>query len=582
MNALVCSQEFKAKTGLTAERRFGLRLASENPLYLAKRAAEAENLAKSEFLSTLCHEIRNPVNVMVGMMDLALQTKLTPEQHEYLTLMKISSGSVLSVINNTLDIEKIEAGFVDLELISFSLRGCVSETVKMLSFEAQRKGLRLNFNVAAEVPDALRGDPVRLRQILLNLISNAIKFTERGEVLVHVTCHGMSAGEITCQFAIIDTGPGIPLERQSAIFSPFVQADATVARQYGGSGLGLTISARLVKLMSGKIWLESVPGSGSTFSFTACFGLQDECTELRHSMPACGTVYPSSSDQLPEKVGARPAASLRILVVDDEPLNRRLAQLVLENEGCSVALAISAEAALDVLRHERFDVVLMDLKMPGMDGTQATQEIRRREKAGGEHLLIFALTASETAHDHHYCLQAGMDGCLKKPVEPGSLFAMIRQLQVRPMLEETPLVLNERALMSSLNGEEKLLGEIVDLFIVHSDKLMQHAREALAAEDSRQFEHIMHTMTGMFRSLFAHAAGDLAGNLQAIVALDQRGETFRQLEHEVGMLKAMLIRLKRKACIHPLNVKGRAQAPKLMKHRKRPGALRSVGVYRHA
>jgi signal transduction histidine kinase len=224
MNTRACSPEIWAKTGLTADRRSGLRSPGEGVLHQAKRTAEAANQAKTEFLSTLCHEIRNPVSVMVGMMDLALQTNLTQEQREYLTLMKISSGAVLSVINHTLDIGKIEAGFIELESLAFSLRNSLGETVKMLTFEAQRKGLHLHFTVAADVPDGVRGDPMRLRQIVLNLISNAIKFTDHGEVVMRVTRQALADGQMTCCFAIADTGPGIALDKQAAIFTPFVQA----------------------------------------------------------------------------------------------------------------------------------------------------------------------------------------------------------------------------------------------------------------------------------------------------------------------------------------------------------------------
>lgn len=579
---MLCAQELKAKTGLTVERRAGLCGPAESDLYRAKQTAEAANVAKSEFLSTLCHEIRNPVNVMVGIMDLALQTNLTQEQREYLTLMKISSGSLLSVINNTLDLEKIEAGFVDLEKIAFSLRDSTNETIKMLTYEAQRKGLRLALEVAPDVPDALRGDPMRLRQVLLNLISNAIKFTGQGEVVVRVTCQAVSGCEAICQFAICDTGLGIPLEKQAAIFAPFVQADPSVARQHGGSGLGLSISARLVKLMGGNIWLESSPGCGSTFSFTACFGLQKEHADAHQAMSQCGTAYPFSSEQLPAKVKPRAASGLSVLVVDDELINRRLAQLVLENEGCRVTLAENAETALDRLQRERFDVVLMDLKMPGTDGAQATREIRRRETSSDNHLLVFALTANETSHDYKYCLLSGMDGCLKKPIQPGSLFAMIRQLQAPPVDTRPPQILDERALMESVKGEGKLLAEIVDLFMVNAGKLMERARDAMAAENQSQFEHVMHTMKGMFQCLFAHAAARVAGDLQDLVAIDRRAMMFSQLEQEVTVLKAVLVRLKRKAIMNQNAGKGRAHLSILSNHRKRAGSLRLSGGYRHA
>ena len=583
MNTRACSPEIWAKTGLTADRRSGLRSPGEGVLHQAKRTAEAANQAKTEFLSTLCHEIRNPVSVMVGMMDLALQTNLTQEQREYLTLMKISSGAVLSVINHTLDIGKIEAGFIELESLAFSLRNSLGETVKMLTFEAQRKGLHLHFTVAADVPDGVRGDPMRLRQIVLNLISNAIKFTDHGEVVMRVTRQALADGQMTCCFAIADTGPGIALDKQAAIFTPFVQADASVARQRGGSGLGLAIVSRLVKLMNGNIWLESLPGNGCTFFFTACFGVQGEQSKAQQTMPACGTAYPLSGDELAGKFAARPARSLRILLVDDDPLNRRMAQLVLAKVGCDVTTAMSAERALEVLQQAQFDVVLMDMKMPGMDGAQATREIRRREKANGdEAVLVFALSANEALHDQQHCLESGMDGFLKKPIQAGSLFALIRELQDKPVENPQLQVLNERALMDSVGGEVILLAEIVDLFLVHSDKLMKRARESLAAGDQTQFEHITHTLKGMFQCLFANSAESVARNLQDSLAVEQRVELFDQLEQEIAVLKVVLIRLKRKASLQESTGKPRTDFSGPTNYRKKPGQLRPSGAYWHA
>lgn len=583
MRNMVCSPESWAKTGLTVERRSALRLPGDGELYRAKRTAEAANLAKTEFLSALCHEIRNPVSVMVGLMDLALQTNLTQEQREYLALMKISCRSVLSVINDTLDIQKIEAGFIELESITFSLRKNLGETVKMLTFEAQRKGLHLSFTIAPDVPDVVRGDPMRLRQIVLNLLSNAIKFTDHGEVMMRVTRQEMVDGELTCCFAVSDTGPGIPLDRQAAIFSPFVQADKSVARQRGGSGLGLSIVSRLVRLMNGIIWLESIPGNGCTFYFTARFGLSGERSAQHELNSSCGAIYPFTGTEYVGSPAARPEGCLRILLVDDDPLNRRMAQLVLEKEGCRVSLAMNAETALEELQRERFDVVLMDMKMPGMNGAQATREIRQRESSnGGEHVLIFALTANEAASDRQHCLESGMDGFLNKPIQPGSLFALIRELQVAPAEKPTPKVFDERALMASVGGEASLLVEIIDLFLAHSDKLLKRAREALATANQSQFEHIMHTMKGMFQCLFANAAECVARDLQDLGDIDQGAAGFAQLEKEVALLKVVLVKLRRKASAHQGNGKLRPHIPALTTHRKPPVKLRSTGGYGHA
>lgn len=578
MSKMPCSLETRGKSKFAVEKRSSLRSSGETELYRAKRSAEAASLAKTEYLSVLCHEIRNPVSVMLGMIDLALQTNLTHEQREYLTLMKISSGSILSVINNTLDIEKIEAGFIELESLRFSLRNSLGETVKMLSFEAQRKGLHLAFTVAPDVPDMVRGDPMRLRQIVLNLLSNAIKFTDHGEVVMRVTQQKMSDSELTCCFAISDTGPGIALDRQAAIFAPFVQAHKSVARQYGGSGLGLSIVSRLVRLMNGNLWLESLPGNGSTFFFTVCLGLLNDQSDVHHLMTVCSTVDPPFGSEMVRKSGAQPANCLQILLVDDDPLNLRLAQLVLEKEGCNVTLAMCAENAFDALQRERFDVVLMDMKMPGMDGSQATREIRLREKSNGdEHMLIFALSANEFLHDQQYCLEFGMDGFLKKPIQPGDLFALIRSLQVKPVAKSQPRVLDERALMESVGSDKRLLAEIIDLFFDHSDKLMKSASQSISAGNQSQFEQVTHTLKGMFQCLFANSAECIARNLQDKVTQDQRVELFAQLENEVAMLKVVLMRLKPKAS--PPRRTGKLQphfALQANNHRIKNNTLRST------
>jgi PAS domain S-box-containing protein len=515
---------------------------AEEKLYQEKLAAEAANFAKSEFVATICHEIRNPVSVMMGMLDLALQTELTAEQREYLCLMKTSSSSLLRVVNDTLDLARIEAGCLDAEKIPFSLRESLQDALNMQTLAAQKKGLALACDVAPEIPDALLGDPMRLRQIVTNLLSNAIKFTEHGEVTMRVERHEPEEGEVVCRFSISDRGIGIPKEKQASIFEPFLQAETSTSRRYGGSGLGLTISARLVKMMGGRMWVQSEPGHGSTFFFTAQFSRQaavgDPVIDFRGS-PAR------------EPVIAPPCSGLTILLVDDDPLTQRLAQLVLEKEGCRVLLADAAAAALALLEREHIDLVLMDVQMPGMDGAEATMAIRRLENASDHHIPVIALSAHPVSHRHEYCRQAGMDGYLTKPLQP----ALLRETMVRlnAIPAEPPslalhkrVVLDRSALLVRVGGDVQLLDEISGLFLHHCAELMDSARAAMAARDNEAFANLLHTLLGMFRSLSANAAQEITERLQALSLRKESAQVeaiYAQLEQEIRALKVALASL---------------------------------------
>lgn len=541
---------------------------AEEKLNKEKLAAEAENLAKSAYLATICHEIRNPVAVMIGMLDLALQTNLTAEQREYLNLMKISSSSLLGLVNNTLDLSKIESGCLDVEVIPFPLRESLGDAVRMLAFEARKKGIELRCEIAPEIPDALLGDPMRLRQIVINLLCNAIKFTERGTVLMRVECECIDDGEVGCRFAIVDSGIGIAKDKQASIFEPFLQAETSTSRRYGGTGLGLTISAQLVKMMKGRIWLESEQGKGSTFFFTAGFSRQDkavtesrvhDCVELPVRQPAASAACAAAIDYMLAKPATfplsavKPRAKLAILLVDDNPLSRRMGQLVLEKEGHRVLPADCGAVALEMLDCERVDLVLMDLQMPEMDGTQTTQAIRHREEISGRHIPIVALTADPLPGVCEYCLQAGMDAYLIKPVQPALLRETIEGLKVVAAEEESEerdcsLTLDRRALLEQVNGDMQLLGEISDLFLQHCDKLMACVLKTMAASDKQGFAYAIHTLLGMFRSLSAIAAQNTAESLQALSIEsehDQAVVIYKQLEKDVKALKMALANLSR-------------------------------------